>query len=252
MTAKGKPKERDVIWFNYAMQYRFREEANFEILEGFLSELIGKKVKILEILKNNNKKGTPEAQVNHISLKAKIGKNNTAIFGVQYSDRLDYHKKVIYSASKAIIRRIAKGGKYDVKKFYMINILNFGSGLGAKRDYLFAAQADGFRGVRFNEIIPSSNEKITPPENPKTDIRSEYYLILPEFFDGKVRTKFDEWAYVLKNGKVKSGFKALGMREMREKFDEQNMTVGEYKSYDRYMRDVCELRSMFQAAHYNK
>jgi predicted transposase/invertase (TIGR01784 family) len=251
-TAKATPKERDVIWFNYAMQYRFREEANFGILEGFLSELIGKKVKVLEILKNKSKKGTHEAQVNHLGLKAKIGKGDTAIFEIQYSDGMDYYRKVTYSASKTIIKQIAKGVKYDVKKFYMINILNYGLSLGVKRDYLFVAQAEGFKGVHFDEIISfAQKENIVPPKSPKADIRSEYYLILPEFFDGKVRTKFDEWVYVLKNAKVKSGFKALGIQELSEKFYEQNMTVGEYKSYERYMRNVTDLHTVFETAHYN-
>jgi hypothetical protein len=42
--------DREIISFDYAMKDILRQKANFVILEGFLTTLLGRKVKVLEIL----------------------------------------------------------------------------------------------------------------------------------------------------------------------------------------------------------
>ena len=47
---------RKLISFDWAMKRLLRSKANFEILEGFLSELTGEDITILEILESESNK----------------------------------------------------------------------------------------------------------------------------------------------------------------------------------------------------
>ncbi|GEM_PF-2637669 len=47
---------RKLITFDWAMKRLLRSKANFEILEGFLSELLGEDIFILEILESESKR----------------------------------------------------------------------------------------------------------------------------------------------------------------------------------------------------
>jgi hypothetical protein len=46
--------ERTIISFDYAIKTVLRDKANFDILEGFLSELLNQKVTILDILESES------------------------------------------------------------------------------------------------------------------------------------------------------------------------------------------------------
>ena len=48
--------KRKLISFDWAMKKLLRSKANFEILEGFLSELLNDNIRILEILESEGNK----------------------------------------------------------------------------------------------------------------------------------------------------------------------------------------------------
>jgi hypothetical protein len=118
----------------------------------------------------------------------------------------------------------------------MIGIAYFNP--GAKQDYLFTAKVAGFKGTHSGEIIPFSQTRgLTPPsENHLIDIHPEYYLILPNNFDERIRDRFDEWVYTLKTSVVKEEFKAAGLQEAGEKLNILKMTPEERRAYEKYRR----------------
>nr|AXS01284.1 transposase [uncultured bacterium] len=242
---KPKSKDREIIKFDYAMKYILRDKSNFGILEGFLSELIGRKVKVLDILESEGNIDRPGDKVNRVDLKAKIDNGEMAIFEIQFSDMADFLGKVLYNASRAIVEQVKKGGDYYIKKLYMVNIANFD--LGAKRDYVFLAKMAGFKGVHFNEIIPfAQRDELAPPKSKKKDIHPEYYLILPEMFDEEIRDRFDEWVYTLKTSVVKAEFKAAGLKEAGEKLDLLKMSPEERRAYERHLDNTADFNSMMR------
>jgi hypothetical protein len=46
---KSEPKDREIIKFDYAIKNILREKANFDILGGLLTELLGRKVAVMEL-----------------------------------------------------------------------------------------------------------------------------------------------------------------------------------------------------------
>jgi predicted transposase/invertase (TIGR01784 family) len=235
--------DRTIISFDYAIKHILRDKANFNILSGFLTELLGRKVTVLEILESEGNKDDPTSKTNRVDLKAKIkgGKSGNgheiAIFEIQFADQYDFFGKMLFNVSKAVVEHISKGEDYLVKKIYMVSIAYFD--LGAKRDYMFTAKIAGFKGVHSGETIPfAQNSELEPRGLPQTDIHPEYYLILPAMFDEQVKDRMDEWVYTLKTSEVKKTFKAAGIQEAGEKLDELKMTPQERNAYERYLMNL--------------
>jgi predicted transposase/invertase (TIGR01784 family) len=244
---KSEPKDREIIKFDYAIKNILREKANFDILGGLLTELLGRKVTVMELLESEGNIDDPDEKTNRVDLKAKIDGGEIAIFEVQFATEFDFLGKLLFNVSRAVVEQVSKGAKYDIKKVYMISIANFE--LGAKRDYLFAAKMDGFKGVHFEETIPFSQTRGGVAETEKKlkrDIHPEYHLILPEMFDEQIRSRFDEWVYTLKNGVVKSEFKAAGLQEAAEKLDRLNMTPEQQKAYDKFIRNRTDINTSLE------
>jgi predicted transposase/invertase (TIGR01784 family) len=65
---------RKLITFDWAMKRLLRSKANFEILEGFLSELLGEDITILEILESESNKESKGDKFNRVDLKVKNDK----------------------------------------------------------------------------------------------------------------------------------------------------------------------------------
>jgi len=69
---------RKLISFDWAIKRILRSKANFEILEGFLSELLKEDIKIIEILESESNQEQKDDKFNRLDLKVK-NKFNTAL-----------------------------------------------------------------------------------------------------------------------------------------------------------------------------
>ncbi|MDR0330362.1 MAG: Rpn family recombination-promoting nuclease/putative transposase [Chitinispirillales bacterium] len=223
--------DRTIISFDYAIKHILRDKANFDILSGFLSELMERKVTVFDLLESESNKGDDEAKVNRVDLKAKIDNGEIAIFEIQCYRQADFFGKVLYGVSRAVTEQISVGGEYDIKKVYSISIAYYD--LGAKSDYIFLAKMAGFKGLHTEELIRFARP--APPADATADIHPEYYLILPKMFDENIQNKFDEWIYTLKTSKVKSEFTASGIQEAGVKLATLKMEPAERKAYERFM-----------------
>ncbi|MDR0331593.1 MAG: Rpn family recombination-promoting nuclease/putative transposase [Chitinispirillales bacterium] len=239
--------DRTIISFDYAIKYMLRDKANFDILSGFLSELLGRDVFVIELLESESNKADDEAKLNRVDLKAKIDGGEIAVFEIQFYRQVDFFGKILYGVSRAISEQITGGGKYDIKKVYSVSIAYHN--LGAKQDYLFLAKMAGFKGTHTGEIIPFAQTKgLTPPPSPAVDIHPEYYLILPNMFDENVKSSFDEWIYTLKTSTVKSGFTASGLKEAADKLDMLKMEPSKRRVYERILENRANENSILWTA----
>jgi predicted transposase/invertase (TIGR01784 family) len=236
--------ERTIISFDYAIKNILRDKANFDVLSGFLTELLGKKVIVQEILESESNIENPLEKTNRIDLKAKINDGEIAVFEIQFFDQIDFLGKVLFNACKAVVEQVSKGGRYDIKKVYSINIAYFE--LGAKKEYVFRANLSKFSGIHFDETLSFSQE-LNPPSD-SGNLHPEYYLILPSKFDEHIRSKFDEWVYALKKSKVRSDFTAAGIQIASEKLDYLKMSDAEKKAYDHLQYDDMDYKSQLYTA----
>ncbi|MCI5210387.1 MAG: hypothetical protein D3910_16725, partial [Candidatus Electrothrix sp. ATG2] len=94
--------QRKLISFDWAMKKLLRSKANFEILEGFLSELLMEDVTILELLESESNQEDVRDKFNRVDLKVKNKKEEILIIEVQYEREFDYLQRILFGTSKVI------------------------------------------------------------------------------------------------------------------------------------------------------
>ena len=61
---------RTLISFDYAVKYLLREEEDYGILSGFLTELMGRKIDVIGLIPEETVKSDPDEKTNRVDLKA--------------------------------------------------------------------------------------------------------------------------------------------------------------------------------------
>ncbi|MCI5143603.1 MAG: Rpn family recombination-promoting nuclease/putative transposase [Candidatus Electrothrix sp. ATG1] len=142
--------QRKLISFDWAMKKLLRSKANFEILEGFLSELLMEDVTILELLESESNQEDVRDKFNRVDLKVKNKKEEILIIEVQYEREFDYLQRILFGTSKVITEHLHKKEPYSkVAKVISINILYFDLGHG--EDYIYHGTTS-FRGL--HDVVP--------------------------------------------------------------------------------------------------
>ena len=139
------------IRFDWAVKRLLRQKANFGVLEGFLTVLLGENVKIIEILESESNQQTIDDKFNRVDIKARNSKDEIIIVEIQNTRELYYLERILYGVAKAITEHISLGERYyAVKKIYSISILYFDIGKG--EDYLYHGQ-NHFIGVHTGDRL---------------------------------------------------------------------------------------------------
>jgi len=138
-------KQRRLISFDWALKRLLRSKANFEILEGFLSELLREDIRIVEILESESNREARNDKFNRVDLKIKNTRDEIVIVELQYEREWDYLQRLLFSTAKTITEHMMESKPYaSVVKVITISILYFDLGRGS--DYIYAGSTS-FRGV---------------------------------------------------------------------------------------------------------
>lgn len=222
------------IRFDWAIKRLLRQKANFGVLEGFLTVLLGEEVKIVELLESEGNQLTANDKFNRVDIKAKNSKGEIIIIEVQNTRELDYLERILYGVAKTITEHMSLGERYyEVKKIYSISILYFDIGSGS--DYLYHGQ-NSFVGVHTGDYLKvSSKEKDAIVPRLPSEIYPEYFLIRVNEFNKVAVTPLEEWIEYLKTGCIRPDTKAPGLEEARKKLIYYNMTPEERRAYDEHL-----------------
>ncbi len=235
-------KKMPLIRFDWAMKKILRHKANFDILEGFLSELLKENFKIKNIIESESNPETADDKHNRVDIFVENSKGELLIIEVQNSSEFDYFHRILFGTSKAITEHIQKKAPYsEVKKIYSITIAYFDAGQG--EDYIYHGTTV-FKGVHKGDTLGLSlkQEDLYEGKTP-ADIYPEYFLIKVENFKDRIKDPIDEWIYFFKNAEVRDDFKARGISEAKEKLKEINLPEKERAAYRNYMRSLHDLAS---------
>ncbi len=233
---------KKLIRFDWAMKKMLRHKANFDILEGFLSELLGSDVKIKQVLDSESNKETEDDKFNRVDILVENEKGELVIVEVQNTQEYDYFHRMLFGASKAITEHIKEGSAYaNVKKVISVTIAYFDLGQG--KDYVYHG-TNVFKGIHKGDILGLSDKQIAAYNKAKVhEIFPEYWVIKTGKFSGRVKDKLDEWVYFLKNAEIKPGFSAKGLKEANEKLDELKLNENERKEYNAYIKHLMSVSS---------
>jgi len=221
------------VRFDWAIKRLLRQKANFNILEGFLSELLKDDISILEIIDTESNQETETDKYNRVDVLVKNKKEEIIIIEIQNNYAIDYFLRILFGISKAITEHINVGDEWTaVKKVISINIVYFDLGRG--KDYIYKGETKFF-GLHHQDELQLSNaqRKLFKKEKVK-DLYPEMYLIKVNNFDDKAKDTLDEWIYFLKNSEIKKTFTAKGLKEAEEVLKVANMEDAERREYQRF------------------
>ena len=240
--------KRKLISFDWAMKRLLRSKANFVILEGFLSELLGDDIKILEILESESNKEYHRDKFNRVDLKAKNIKNEIIIIEVQYDREFDYLQRILFGTSKVITEHLNEGDPYSkIVKLISVNIIYFDLGQGS--DYVYYGFTS-FEGLHNKDVLQLTEEQQELYGTKKIrELFPEYYLIKVNNFDEVAKNTLDEWIYFLKNGEIKEDFKAKGLKKAKEELDILKLPEDERIAYEQYRDDLHYQASMVESSY---
>ncbi len=233
---------KKLVRFDWAMKRMLRHKANFDILEGFLSELLGEEVTIKQILDSESNKETDDDKHNRVDILVENSKDELVIIEVQNSKEYDYFHRMLYGTSKAISEHIKEGQAYaEVKKIISITIAYFDLGQG--KDYVYHGTTV-FKGVHKNDILTLSGKQVELYKKDNIhEVYPEYWVIKVSQFHNRVKDKLDEWIYFFKNAEIKNSFSAKGLKEAGEKLDEMKLNEKDAKEYKKYLKNLRDIAS---------
>ncbi len=226
-------KVTELVRFDWFIKHMFRDKSDFDILEGFLSELLKEDIIILEILESESNQSKKKDKFNRVDIMIKNSKGELIIVEVQNNEEHDYLQRILFGTSKTIIENISKGEPYStVKKVLSVSVVYFKAGQG--EDYIYHGITQ-FRGIhKFDELVLSEEQIALFKKQKPQDLYPEYYLIKAgDFNEDNVNDTLDEWVYFLKLGKVKDNFKAKGIDKAKQKLDVAKLSPRKRAAYER-------------------
>jgi predicted transposase/invertase (TIGR01784 family) len=235
-------KIKELIRFDWFVKFMLRDKVDFEILSGFLSELLKYDVEVIAILESEGNKKDKDDKFNRVDILVKTAKDELIIVEIQNDFQIDFLQRLLYGASKATVEYIKKGEDYgNIKRIISISIVYFEIGQGV--DYVYSGETN-FIGMHQKDTLQlSTNQKEEFQRNRISDIFPLYYLIRAEFFNDVIKDGLDEWVYFFKNGKVKEEFHAKGLDQAKKVLDYHSMLPEEKEKYEAYYSNLREENS---------
>lgn len=238
---------KKLVHFDWAIKNLLRNKANFDILEGFLSELLKTQVTIEALLESESNKEHKTDRLNRVDLLVLTQAQGHVIVEVQVLMEWDFLSRILYGASKIVTEYMQEGQAYKtVRKVISVNIVFFNLGRG--EDYIYHGITE-FRGTHQHDILQlgNSEQRVYGFEKTPSDIFPEYYLIKVNQFNERIRDKFDEWVYFLKTATIEPTFSAKGIKSAAKKLSILSLTEKERKAYERYKENSHYEASMHES-----
>jgi len=150
--------EPQLVRFDWAIKNLLRNKANFDILEGFLSELLKEQIKIDSLLESESNQDNSDNKFNRVDLLVNTASNEKIIIEVQTVSEWDFYHRILFGTSKIISEYIDKGQPYSkVPKVISVSILFFNLGVGS--DYVYKGTTD-FTGVHTHDSLQLTDSSI--------------------------------------------------------------------------------------------
>ena len=229
------------IRFDYALKKVLRDKANFVVLEGFLTVLLGEKIKIKSLLESEGNREHRDDKTNRVDILAEDTNGELFIIEVQATNEYGMFQRMLFATSKAVTDYIKSGEEYErVKRIYSINIVYFDLGVGD--DIIYKGTTE-FYGVNNGDRLNLKNYQIAKFNvDSVSKLFPIYYIIKVDNFNKVAETPMEEWVSYLKTGDIPDTATAPGLPEARESLDV-------YKKYSRrdadfYFKDLVENKSI--------
>lgn len=229
------------IRFDWAMKRLLRNKANFGVLEGFVTTLLGENIRIRSLLESESNQESEYDKYNRVDILAENDRGHLFIIEVQNNSEYAYFQRMLFGTSKLVTEYIELGQTYkDVKKIYSINIVYFSLGTGT--DTVYHGKTE-FRGIHNGDVLDLSPfQKQRFNASTVSDLYPEYYILKVNDFNKVATTPLEEWIYYLNTGEVPDETTAPGLDLVRERLKLERMNKDELKAYHRHLDNIVILK----------
>jgi hypothetical protein len=231
-----------MISFDWALKRLLRQKANFEILEGFLSELLHRRIIIKHIGKNESNQAAKYDETMRMEIFAEADGVEPVIIELQFDYPYNYFQRAIYGACQSIIERVHNGDDAYSKlsRAYSVNIIYSDIGVSVSNDYIYRGNKT-FTGIHTNDaLILNDRQRKIYGGTLSDELEPEYYIIkvlnfeVPGIgYDCEIKDTLDEWMFYLSVQKIRDEFTAQGMDKARKVLNFGNLCDEERRVYDR-------------------
>ena len=223
------------------MKRLLRNKANFSVLEGLLTTLLGEKIIIQRLLESESNQEDEYDKYNRVDMLAENSKGELVLIEVQNNNEYAYFQRMLFGTSKLVTEYINRGESYDkVRKVYSVNIVYFSLGHGT--DFVYHGKTE-FRGIHTNDLLELTPfQKQTFKVDTVSQLYPEYYILKVNGFNQVAKSPLEEWIYYLNTGEIPSTATAPGLEEARERLKLDSMTKEELAAYYRHLDNIVILR----------
>ena len=231
----------DYIRFDWAMKRLLRDKANFAVLEGFMTTLLGEKITIQRLLESESNQESEYDKYNRVDILAEDSKGTLLLFEIQNNNEYAYFQRMLFGVSKLLTEYINRGQGYEnIRKVYSINIVYFSLGVGT--DTVYHGKTE-FRGIHNNELLKLSPfQQETFKVSEVSQLYPEYYILRVNDFNHWSKAPLEQWIYFLNTGEIPDDATAPGLNEARERLKLGELSKDELKAYYRHLDNVVILR----------
>lgn len=235
------------IRFDWAMKRLLRNKANYGVLEGFITTLLGQKIKINRLLESEGNQEDEFDKFNRVDILAEGETGELYLIEVQNNNEYTYFQRMIFGTSKLVTEYIETGQGYEnVKKVYSINIVYFP--LGSGTDTVYHGKTE-FRGIHNNDTLklsPFQMKRFNADE--VSDLYPEYYILRVNDFNKWSKIPLEQWIYFLNTGNIPEDASAPGLSEARERLKLDTLSKEELKAYYRNLDNLVSLDTTMYTA----
>lgn len=112
--------KNQIIRFDWAMKRLLRNKANFSVLEGLLTTLLGERIIIQRLLESESNQEDEYDKYNRVDMLAENSKGELVLIEVQNNNEYAYFQRMLFGTSKLVTEYINRGESYDkVRKVYV-------------------------------------------------------------------------------------------------------------------------------------
>ena len=236
-----------LIRFDWAMKRLLRDKANFNVLEGFLTSLLGEEIMIDELLESEANTDREDGKLNRVDILAKDSCGRKMLIEVQNQSEDEFFHRILFGTSKLVNDYLRRGDSYDkISKIFSISLVYFK--IANIKDYIFHGTTE-FKGLHTGEVLEMT-ERLKKKYNAVTvsDMYPEYYLLFAADFDKWSKTPIDQWMYFLSKGVVHEDSDAPGLDAAREKMRVDLLPKEEREAYYRHLDDINSMRNVLENA----
>lgn len=231
------------VSFRWAVKHILRDKANYDVIEGFLSEVLRQPVKIISFLKSINLDDDPlvQSDATYIVIEDKTGKYVLTEFTFTFDP--DYLRKMMYNMCRTLVECAGQLRLFSpIKKFCSVIIVDLY--ISNNTDYLYTGKTD-FTGVNNNDkFILTDTQRTMYDEIEVSDISPQYYLLISDNFKDIPENTLEEWLYFLKYEEIKEGFSAKGLLKAYDILHYDRLPDKDRKEYNREREAV--IRMLYQ------